>query len=345
MQKSAGNSLEFIENVKIDLFPDEVYVFTPKGEIMELPRGATAVDFAYAVHTDVGNRCVAAKIDRRLAPLRTPLQNGQTVEIITAPGARPNPAWLHFVVTGKARANIRHYLKNLKHEEAISLGRRLLDKALGTFGTSSADVPRERYDELLREFNLKALEDLFEHIGLGNRVAILVARRLVQTTVEENKEAGAALERGPSGPLIIKGTEGMVVNFAKCCRPIPGDRILGFVTAGRGIVIHTDSCKNVAEYRSLPEKWIDVQWAPGIEAEFSAEIRVDVANQRGVLATVAAAIAETGSNIENVDITERDGMTSSLSFTIAVRDRRHLARIMRRVRSIRLVMRIYRTKG
>ncbi|MDX1253190.1 MAG: bifunctional GTP diphosphokinase/guanosine-3',5'-bis pyrophosphate 3'-pyrophosphohydrolase [Gammaproteobacteria bacterium] len=362
MQKNAGNSLEFIENVKIDLFPDEVYVFTPKGKIMRLLRGSTTVDFAYAVHTDVGNTCVAAKIDRQLVPLSTPLANGQTVEIVTAAGARPNPAWLNFVVTGKARANIRNYLKNLKTEEAIALGRRMLDKALSVHALSLAKVPQERFAALLEEFKLKSIENLYEDIGLGNRMAPLVARRLapVQDEVGERSRAEALKnvltryvpgwlkggeQRAASPPLLIKGTEGMVVTFAKCCRPIPGDPILGFVTSGRGIVIHTESCKNVAEYRSRPEKWIDVQWAPGISNEFPVEVRVDIINQRGALATVAAAIAEMGANIDNVGIEERDGKYSTLTFVIEVQNRVHLAKIMRRVRSIDLVARINRVKS
>ncbi len=359
IQKSAGNSLEFIENVKIDLFPDQVYVFTPKGKIMRLLRGATAVDFAYAVHTDVGNSCVAAKIDRHLAPLSTPLNNGQTVEIVTAPGAQPNPAWLNFVVTGKARANIRNYLKNLKSEEAISLGRRLLDKSLAEFNTALAKLPRERFAAVLEEFKLKSIESLYEDIGLGNRMAALVARRLApleKEAIERNRGIKDVLTRYVPGwlkggerpahrPLMIKGTEGMVVTFAKCCHPLPGDQILGFVTAGRGIVIHTESCKNVAEFRNRPEKWIDVQWATGIASEFPVEIRVDALNKRGALATVAAAIAEMGANIDNVSIEERDGKYSTLTLIIEVRDRIHLAKIMRRVRSIDMVARIVRTKG
>ncbi len=339
IQTSAGNSLEFIENVKIDLFPDEVYVFTPKGKIMELPRGATAVDFAYAVHTDVGNTCVAAKIDRRLAPLRTPLHNGQTVEIITAPGARPNPMWLGFVVTGKARANIRLYLKNLEREEAIQLGRRLLERALASFSLSLSGLRKKQVAEALEEFKLKSLDELFEAIGLGNRMAMLVARRLAPSA------EAVAVEQKTARPLVIKATEGMVVAFAKCCRPIPGDPIVGFVSTGRGIVIHTASCKNLVEFRGLPEKWLDVEWEAEPQGEFSVEIRVDVANQRGVLATVAASIAEMGSNIENVGLEERSGMTTTLTFVLTVRNRQHLAKIMRRIRAIPSVMRIYRTSG
>ncbi len=359
IQKSAGNSLEFIENVKIDLFPDQVYVFTPKGRIMRLPRGATAVDFAYAVHTDVGNSCVAAKIDRHLAPLSTPVNNGQTVEIVAAPGAQPNPAWLNFVVTGKARANIRNYLKNLKSEEAISLGRRLLEKSLAEFNTTLAKLPHERLTLALEEFKLKSIESLYEDIGLGNRMAALVARRLAPAAKETSERSRGIKdvltryvpgwlkggERTTHRPLMIKGTEGMVVTFAKCCHPLPGDLILGFVTAGRGIVIHTESCKNVAEFRNRPEKWIDVQWATGIASEFPVEIRVDAINKRGALATVAAAIAEMGANIDNVNIEERDGKYSTLTLIIEVRDRIHLAKIMRRVRSIDMVARIVRTKG
>ncbi|OGI39822.1 MAG: bifunctional GTP diphosphokinase/guanosine-3',5'-bis(diphosphate) 3'-diphosphatase [Candidatus Muproteobacteria bacterium RBG_16_64_10] len=343
LQRSAGNSLEFLEHVKIDLFPDEVYVFTPKGKILELPRGATAVDFAYAVHTDVGNTCVAVKINRHLMPLRTPLLNGQTVEIMTASGARPNPAWLNFVVTGKARANIRHYLKNLQRQEAVELGRRLLDKALDAFALPINTLPPARVAGLLEEFHLKSLDDLLDDIGLGNRMAPIVARQLAPAL--EEAAAGAPAGSFRARPLSIKGNEGMVVSLAKCCRPIPGDPILGFVSAGRGIVIHVQSCKNVAEFRHRPEKWVEVQWDAESDGEFPVEVRVDVTNQRGVLATVAAAIAEMGSNIENVGMEERDGMTSTLMFTITARDRRHLARIMRRVRAIKLVMRIARVRG
>ena len=336
MQKSAGDSLEFLENVKIDLFPDEVYVFTPKGEIMVLPRGSTAVDFAYAVHTEVGNTCIAAKIDRRLAPLRTPLLNGNTVEIITAPGAHPNPAWLNFVVTGKARSAIRHHLKNLRREEAVNLGRRLLEKALASLSLSLEQIPRERLQALEEECGMESFEQLLEDIGLGNRMALLVARRLAGSLEEQGGESSHP------APLAIKGTEGMVVNFARCCHPIPGDPIIGFVSAGRGIVVHQESCNNLAEFRNQPEKWIDVEWADQPEGEFRADLRIDVANQRGVLATVAAAIADAGSNIENVDVEERDGTLTTMMFTVLVHDRVHLARVMRRIRHIPQVVRLAR---
>ena len=365
LQKNAGNSLEFIENVKIDLFPDVVYVFTPKGEIKELPRGSTPVDFAYAVHTQVGNTCIAAKIDRRLSPLSSPLLNGQTVEIITAPAARPNPMWLNFVVTGKARANIRHYLKNLEHNEAVVLGRRLLEQSLASFSLSLNKLPAPVIEALLGEFRARDLDALLADIGLGNRVALAVAKRCVAHHEGEAGSRRAGRRRGKiknvftryvpgwlrggdrsaPAPLAIKGTEGMVVTYAKCCRPIPGDPIVGFASAGRGIVIHVESCRNVVDGRRQPENWIDVQWESEIEREFPVDIRVDVTNERGVLATVAAAIAEMGANIENVDIEDRDGRFSAITLTIDVENRKHLANIMRRVRLIDSVSRISRVRS
>ncbi|HHH44125.1 MAG TPA: bifunctional GTP diphosphokinase/guanosine-3',5'-bis pyrophosphate 3'-pyrophosphohydrolase [Gammaproteobacteria bacterium] len=342
MQRNAGNSLEFLENVKIDLFPDEVYVFTPAGDILELARGATAVDFAYAVHTDVGNTCIAAKIDRRLAPLRTPLLNGQTVEVITATGAHPNPAWLNFVTPAKARSNIRHYLKNLQNDEATELGKRMLDKALHNTSSSLAEVSDEQFEQLMEDCGFKSREGLFADIGIGNRMAMLVARRLVP---QEKGGGERSPEKEHSKPLAIRGTEGMVVHFARCCRPIPGDAIVGFISAGRGLVIHTETCNNLSEYRSRPDKWIDVEWEPDIEGEFPAEIRVDVSNQKGVLATIAAEISEAGSNIENVSIEERDGLDTSMNFTVTVRDRRHLARVIRCIRKLPSVMRISRSRN
>ncbi|MGD8378479.1 MAG: bifunctional GTP diphosphokinase/guanosine-3',5'-bis pyrophosphate 3'-pyrophosphohydrolase [Gammaproteobacteria bacterium] len=339
MQKGTGNSMEFLENVKVDLFPDEVYVFTPQGDIRRLPRGATAVDFAYAVHTDVGNACVAAKVNRRLVPLRTPLTNGQTVEVITAKNAHPNPAWLNFVVTAKARANIRHYLKNLQQEEAADLGKRLLARVLSGFRIKLSKVPEERFRSVLADFNLSSVNELYEQIGLGQRLAPLVARRLLP-----EREGDDNLPK-PRGPLAIKGTEGMVVTLARCCHPIPGDAIMGYLSSGRGIVIHRDNCPNLAEYRNQPDKWIEVQWEKDIERDFSVEIRVDVFNKRGVLASVAANIAELGSNIEQVDVLERDGATSTLNFVFQVRDRRQLASIIRSLRSMPEVMRIVRPRA
>ena len=339
IQSKAGTSIEFLENVKIDLFPVEVYVFTPQGDIMVLPRGATAVDFAYAVHTDVGNQCVAVKIDRRLMPLRTELFNGQTVEIITSKGAQPNPAWLDFVNTAKARTNIRNYLKNLQQDEAVMLGTRLLNKSLAAHGSSLANLTEEQVTRVLQEFNFESMEEMAREIGLGNHMPMVIARAMLQGE-EVHEEQATTITR----PLAIRGTEGAVVTYAKCCRPIPGDTILGFVTSGRGIVIHTEDCKNVADYRNRPEKWIDVEWEKEVAGEFPIDIKLEVTNQRGVLAKVAATLSDMEANIENVSIEERDGTHSTLSFTVDVRNRYHLARIMKSLRSMEAVIRIYRLK-
>ena len=314
---------------------------------MQLPRGATPVDLAYAVHTDVGNTCVAAKLDRRYAPLRTPLVSGQTVEIVTAPWGRPNPNWLNFVVTGKARSNIRNYLKNLRRGEAVELGRRLITQSLAGESLTIEDIPQDRINSLLEEFALADFEALLEDIGLGNRIAPLVVRRLVPLSEEPSGETVRTHTRSTKStqPLYIKGTEGMVVTFAKCCHPIPGDPIYGFASAGRGIVIHTQLCKNLSEYTKRPEKWIDVEWQSDIQGEFPVEVRIDAANQKGSLATMAAAIAEMGANIENVVISDRDGLYTSLNFVIDVIDRTHLAQIIRRLRAINLVARIARTRS
>ncbi len=340
MQRNAGNPMEFIENVKIDLFPDEVYVFTPSGEIMELPRGATIVDFAYAVHSDIGDACLAAKVDRRLMPLSTPLATGQTVDIITAPGARPNPAWLDFVVTAKARSAIRHSLKNLKRGEAVSLGRRLVSESLQGMGLVFEDLESERTTFALEALGLTDVDTLLEEVGLGKRMPWLAARQLagvVEVPKEEDKQHRQR--------LTIKGTEGAVVTFARCCHPIPGDQIVGFASSGRGVVIHVRDCKNLAEYRNNPDKWIDVQWEAELDRDFQVPVRVEVVNQRGVLASVAANISDMEANIDNVSVEEKEGMIVTIQFTLGVRSRLHLARVMKRLRVLNSVLRISRLKG
>lgn len=339
MQKTAGNPQEFLENVKIDLFPDAVYLFTPKGKIIELPKGATAVDFAYAIHTDVGDTCTGARINRRLAPLGTRLNSGQSVEIITSPEARPNPGWLKFVATARARASIRHYLKNLKEDEAIALGLRLLNRELDLFGYRYDQIQQTKLKEVLKEYRLDDDQALLAEVGLGNRIAPLIARRLIETdsisTKLTNKDT-------ISQPFVIKGTEGMVVQFPKCCYPIPGDPIVGFSSAGRGIVIHYRSCKNIAEYRNQPEKWIDVEWEENIDRDFVTTVRMHATNQRGVLATVAAAVSEQEANILNVDIEDKDDRDTLLVFEIEVRNRQHLAQIIKRIRRIKHISHISR---
>ncbi len=337
MQRRAGNPVEFLESVKVDLFPDEIYIFTPRGEIIELPRGATAVDFAYAIHSDVGNTCVGAKIDRRLAPLRTPLTTGQTVEVIITPTARPNPAWLNFVVTAKARASIRHYLKHLQREEAILLGKRLLEKALVGRVIGLNELSPKRIEILVRDLGLSGFDDLLADIGLGNRVAALFIKRLLP-----EGEDVVSLQSSAQSPLLIKGAEGTVVSFGKCCRPLPGDAIIGYLNTGRGIVIHRDTCKNVASYKKNPDKWIEVEWERQAGVDFAAELRLDVANKRGVLATLAAAISTTDTNIETINTSERDGNSTTVHLLLDVRDRQHLARVMRQLRTLPEVLKLAR---
>jgi len=317
-----------------------VYVFTPAGEIMKLPHGATVVDFAYSVHTDVGNTCIAAKVDRQLVPLRTVLHNGQTVEVITADGGRPSPAWLSFVVSAKARSNIRHHQKNLKREEAIDLGRRMLDRALAVFDSSAEKVSRSQLQSLLKDYHLETVDDLLVEIGMGRRPSVLVARALAS----DGGGGDGTQDERKIRPLVIKGTEGMVTRFSKCCRPIPGDPVVAIITGGRGIMIHTQSCRNIAESKVSAENCLDVQWEPGLDEEFPVEVSVVVEERRGMLATVAAAFGDTGANIENVGIEDGDGLSNTLKFRIAVHSREHLASIMRRVKSIPAVIRISRDK-
>src|SRR5688572_12965665 len=335
--QEGGSSEDFLESVKVDLFPDKVYVFTPKGEILRLPRGATVVDFAYAVHTDVGNRCVAAKVDRRLTPLRTPLRNGQTVEIITAKGAMPNPSWVNFVVTAKARAAVRHYLKGLRRQEAIELGARLINQALGEFRISLDEVAADVLNAAVVELGMHDVDELFEKVGLGERLAPLVARRLLPQKANEESFSGAP------APLAIAGTEGLLVAYARCCFPIPDDPIFAFLSAGRGVVVHRENCVNVEDYRKHPENWLPVAWQATADKVFSSEIRVDVANKMGVLAAVAAAISAGDTNIERVAVEEKDADSSSLVFELRVRNREHLARVVKVIRRMPEVLKVTRT--
>jgi GTP diphosphokinase / guanosine-3',5'-bis(diphosphate) 3'-diphosphatase len=340
MQSESGNSAEFLEHLKVDLFPDEVYVFTPKGKIMSLPHGATCVDFAYAVHTDIGNRCVAAKVNHELMPLRTELKNGDRVEIITAAHAKPNPSWLNFVVSGKARSHIRHFLKTMQYEESVLLGDRLLTQALVALRSSADEVNDDHWEKLLKESGAKTRAEVLADIGLGKQLAIVVARKLL--SIGDPREAATRLP----GSLVIRGSEGMALQFAKCCHPIPGDPIIGFLKKGHGLVIHTHDCPVARKTRGDPDKWLDVEWAPDTKKLFSVNIKMVVSNQRGVLAKVAAEIAETGSNIDNVSLEPGDSSAYSIiHFTIQVANRLHLAQIMRSLRRIQEVIRITRLKG
>ena len=338
LQQSAGNSLEFIENVKIDLLPDEVYVFSPVGEIFDLPQGATPVDFAFALHTDIGNTCVACRIDRRLAPLSATLESGQTVEIIRAPGAQPNPAWLGFVVTGKARSSIRHTLKQQQKNESMILGRRLMERTLHRHGLTIGDIDQTKLETLLEGRKINSLDDLLSEIGLGNQMASIVVKRLLGNVKElENLEEG--------GPLAIKGTEGLVVTYARCCHPIPGDPIIGHVSAGRGIVIHTDTCRNMVELRSKPEEIMGVRWEPKVAQEFSVELRVELEHQRGIIAVVASTVTEANANIERINMVEKDAHLGIVNMVINVQDRIHLANVIKRLRTIKAISRIVRVRN
>ena len=340
IQQKAGNSLEFLEHVKIDLFPDEVFILTPNGDVFKLPRGSCAIDLAFAIHTDVGKRCVGCRINKRIAPLRTKLQNGDQIEIVTAPNATPNPMWLGYVVTARARANIRHYLKNQQRDEAIRLGMRMLENTFISGSISIKDCQDQELKNILTKLNLTNLDDLYAEIGLGNKSPLLIAETLkneIRKASHNNKEK---IEQ--TGPLLIRGTEGMVISVPKCCYPIPGDQIMGVLTSGRGIVIHRPNCKNTNEYRKAPEQWVDVDWAEVVDKEFSSEIIIDVRNERGVLATVAASCADREVNIEEIDLSERDEYYMVMRLTISVKDRKHLADLIRVLRKIKTVVRVNR---
>ena len=335
MQKMSGSSQEFLESVKVDLFPDEIYVFTPKGDIKKLPRGSTVVDFAFAVHTDVGNTCVAARVDGRMSPLSSRLYNGQTIEIICSEASRPHPSWLDFVITARARTNIRHFLKSLQKDEAIILGQRLLRQSVSNVIGRDEAITKDKFSRVLEQYRMKDSQELLAEIGLGNRNSSLVAKAMydIEDDITEYDNSGK--------PLAIKGTEGMVVSFAKCCRPVPGDAIVGFMSSGKGIVVHQQNCPNITE-TSSENRQLSVRWSDHVEGEYLAFMRIQVANQRGVLANLAATIADMSSNIENVNLTEKDGRISTIEFVVTVKDRIHLARIMKKLRSLPVVNRIWR---
>lgn len=342
MDRSSRNSIEFIENVKIDLFPDEVYVFTPKGSILEFPAGATAVDFAYAIHSDIGNTCVAAKLDKRLAPLSTALTSGQQVEIITAPGARPNPAWLNFVVTGKARSNIKHFLKRQQRDESVELGQRLLEKSLNAFNLDLSQVSEENLKTILQTSKLDSLNHLFEEIGMGNRTALIVAKQIAK--LESTADFTTHTHHEHPHVLAIKGTEGIVLTYAKCCRPIPGDHICGFIEPGHGIMVHIEDCPTLESFRELPDKLIPLRWEEKVHGDFPVDLVIDILNQRGSLAGLALVIAESESNIESINAEEFDGRYFTVHITVSTHDRIHLAKILRKIRNAKNVIRVIRQK-
>ncbi|EMP54183.1 guanosine-3',5'-bis(diphosphate) 3'-pyrophosphohydrolase [Marinobacter santoriniensis NKSG1] len=344
MRERADDSLEFIEHVKVDLFPDEIYVFTPKGRIMELPSGATPVDFAYAIHTDIGNAAVACRINRNLASLSQPLQSGQTVEIITAPGARPNPAWLSFVITGKARSSIRHVLKTQKRAESLELGRTLLKRSLKGFGAKLADISDAQKQAVVNHNQVNSFDDLISDIGLGNRMAYLVARQLVADADGDALEASGDERNLDRAPVTISGTEGLLVKFASCCKPIPGDPVVGVMDSGNGMVIHSDTCSRLPDSDEGRARLTHLKWAKDITDEFSVELRVELERQRGVIAEVANAVAMADGNIERINVEDQNAKFGIVSLVVHVNGRKHLARVMRRIRNIRAVTHINRVR-
>src|SRR5437867_6329187 len=339
IQHQSGDPQEFLEHVKVDLFPDEVYVFTPKGKILSLPHGATTVDFAYAVHTDIGNRCVAAKVNGQLVPLRTELRNGDRVEIITASHAKPNPGWLQHVRTAKARPTLRHFLKTMQYEESAGLGERLLDQAIKALNGSLAEVDDASWERVVRDGGARSREELLADIGLGKRLPAVVARRLL-TRGDSTRE-----DARPGGSVVIRGTEGMAVQLATCCRPIPGDAIVGSIKKGQGLVVHASDCGSIVRSRkNEPDQWIDVEWDPRTTRLFQAAINAMVENRRGVLAKVASEIAEAGSNIDSITMAEDRAVFTNMHFVVEVANRQHLARVMRALRRLPDVKKITRVR-
>ena len=343
IQSESGDSKEFIEHIKGDLFPDEIYVFTPKGKITALPRGATAVDFAYGVHTDIGHHCVAARINYELLPLRTELKNGDHVEILTSPTARPNPSWLSFVATGKARSRIRHYLKGLQQKESAALGERLLNQALATLKVEPDAIKWDRWEALAKEYGAKSQLDILADIGLGKRLSFVVAQAL--TRAPGKAEEPPAPANAKLGTLSLRGVEGVAIQYAKCCRPVPGDTVVGQFRRGHGLSVHTRDCVTLKKLRLDPSELVDVEWAPDVQGIFGAGIRLLVADRRGLLADVALAIADAGANIDTVSMERPDGGdVLAMFFGVQVRDRRHLAQVLRSLRRVPDVRKAQRTR-
>ena len=336
LQQSAGSSFEFVENVKTELFPEEIYVFTPDGRIIELPMGATAVDFAYAVHTDVGHTCVGARVNRKPYPLSKPIDTGQTIEIITSSGAHPNATWLNFIVTGKARLGVRNYLKSQHHEEALLLGRRLLDSALGESKLDS--IAQENIDRVLKEHELTTVQALLVEIGSGNLMSMLIAKRLLQN--EDSDVANIAKQ----AKATIIGTEGMLVNYSKCCRPVPGDAITAHISQGKGLTVHRQECKNIRGWENDRSKYLVVKWDDNPEKEYIAALRVEIINHQGALAKLTNVVATTQANIVEIATDEKESNLYVIDLGITVKNRIHVANIMRRIRVMPDVQKVYRKK-
>ncbi len=339
IQQDAGNSEEFLENVKIDLFPDQIYVFTPKGAVIELPKGATPIDFAYAIHTDIGNSCMSVNINKKMSPLNAELENGQTVKITTSEHAKPNAYWLSWVVTGRARTAIRNFLKNLSDSDAEKLGERLLTQALLAYKIGIEDIPENSMKMITQEYGYSSVNELFIAIGLGVRMPKLVARRIAPS--QANSKTTTQADKN----IQIVGTEGLAISYAKCCHPVPGDKIVGLALPGSGIVIHQQRCKNIKNTFNEADMWVDLVWSNALDVTFSAAIRITTHTDRGVLAQVATIIAEQGCNIEHVTHTPGDNDGSNMNFIISVKDRKHLANVMRKLRNRKFVLKVSRIRS
>jgi len=335
----ADDSMEFIEHVKIELFPDEIYVFTPKGDILELPAGATPIDFAYSIHTDIGNACVACRINKKLASLSEPLQSGQTVEVITAPGAKPSRAWLNIAVSAKAKSSIRHYLKQRSEAESLDLGKALIEKSLSSIKKSWKDIGEEHLAKVLEHNQADSLDELFINVGLGNRMPYIIARQLIANSgMEIDAEQATSDDKQH---LMIKGTEGLNLSFAKCCHPIPGDPIIGIATGPSGLVIHSEGCRKAMDKLQNRAK-IHLSWVKDITDEFVVELRVELERQRGIIAELASAITRAEANIERIGVEEQNARMSVVNVVIHIQGRRHLARVIKRIRSLKAVIRLNR---
>ena len=336
MQQRAGDSLEFIENVKIDLFPDEVYVFTPRGDILELPKGACAIDFAYAVHSDIGNRCVAARVSNQLVPLSEPLESGATVEIVTSPSGRPSPAWLNWVVTARARTHIRHFLKDQRREDSLALGRNLLDRALMAHDTRLGAIDQEIMSSALSALGKPDIETLLVDVALGNTLPHIAVAHMI------GQQEGSILH-GEGATLGIRGTEGVGVTYAKCCCPLPGDAIQGYLGQEKGLMVHRDNCRNLIELRDQPDRLISLHWDDAIDRTYPIGLRVQVENRRGMIAVLATRLSTMGLNIERIATQNKDVQFTFVDLELQVSSRTHLARVMKRLRTIEGVLKVFRS--
>ena len=336
MRDNFESSEEFIESVKTDIFPDEIYVFTPEGEIIQLGEGSTAIDFAYAVHTDIGHHCRACRINRKLAPLSVPLESGQTIEIIRDKIPQTSPAWLNFAATSRARNKIRHYLSNLRTSEARKLGKILLDQSLGYLNVKLKHLKKDELREALDALGVRSLNKLLEEIGLGKRVGNVVSRQMISVLNKENNEGDSSILA-----LEITGTEGLVVNYATCCKPIPGDSVIGHFTSN-GLVVHQERCKNILSVREDPTQCFPVNWHQELDREFSTDIKILASDEPGLLATMASAITSSTTNIESINTQELDLGHIEFTLTLQVKGRDQLAALIRKLRTLKNILSIHR---